>query len=107
MSTINYNLFADDPKKTGKEFKVIFRTKNIRKRNTSFLTCLNENIGLDMKVENATIYNSGGLLKSDYCEDTIIEYEFNINKDTDKVEYPPSLSLSKSFSSKYSFTLGI
>ena len=80
---INYNLFADDPKKTGKEFKVIFRTKNIRKRNTSFLTCLNEGIGLDMKVENATIYNSGGLLKSDYCEDTIIEYEFNINKDTD------------------------
>ena len=82
-AVINYNLFADDPKKTGKEFKVIFRTKNIRKRNTSFLTCINENIGLDMKVENATIYNSGGLLKSDYCEDTIIEYEFNINKDTD------------------------
>lgn len=82
-AVINYNLFADDPKKNGKEFKVIFRTKNIRKRDTSFLTCLSENIGLDMKVENATIYNSGGLLKSDYCEDTIIEYEFNINKDTD------------------------
>ena len=80
---INYNLFADDPKKTGKEFKVIFRTKNIRKRNTSFLTCLSENIGLDMKVENAVIYNSIGSLKSDYCEDRIIEYEFNINKDTD------------------------
>ena len=82
-AVINYNLFADDPKKTGKEFKVIFRTKNIRKRNTSFLTCMDDNIGLDMKVENATVYNSGGLLKSDYCEDTIIEYEFNINKDTD------------------------
>ena len=82
-ATINYNLFADDPKKTGKEFKAIFRTKNIRKRNTSFLTCLSENIGLDMKVENATVYNSGGHLRSDYCEDTIIEYEFNINKDTD------------------------
>ena len=82
-AVINYNLFADDPKKTGKEFKVIFRTKNIRKRDTSFLTCIDENIGLDMKVENATVYNSGGALKSDYCEDTIIEYEFNINKDTD------------------------
>lgn len=82
-AVINYNLFADDPKKTGKEFKVIFRTKNIRKRDTSFLTCIDENIGLDMKVEHATVYNSGGVLKSDYCEDTIIEYEFNINKDTD------------------------
>ena len=80
---IYYNLFADDPKKNGKEFKVIFRTKNIRKRDTSFLTCMNDNIGLDMKVENATLYNSGGLLRSDYCEDTIIEYEFNINKYTD------------------------
>ena len=82
-AVINYNLFADDPKKTGKEFKVIFRTKNIRKRNTSILTCMDSNIGLDMKVENATVYNSGGLLRSDYCEDTIIEYEFNINKDAD------------------------
>jgi hypothetical protein len=36
-----------------------------------------------MKVEHAMVYNSGGVLKSDYCEDTIIEYEFNINKDTD------------------------
>lgn len=82
-AVINYNLFADDPKKTGKEFKVIFRTKNIRKRDTSFLTCIDNNIGLDMKVEHASVYNSGGVLKSDYCEDTIIEYEFNINKDTD------------------------
>lgn len=82
-AVVNYNLFADDPKKTGKEFKVIFRTKNIRKRDTSFLTCMDSNIGLDMKVEYATVYNSGGALKSDYCEDTIIEYEFNINKDTD------------------------
>ena len=82
-AVINYNLFADDPKKTGKEFKAIFKTKNIRKRDTSFLTCMNNNIGLDMKVEYATVYDSGGSLKSDYCEDTIIEYEFNINKDTD------------------------
>jgi len=82
-ATINYNLFGDDPKKDGKEFKVIFRTKNIRKRDTSFLTCMNANIGLDMKIEHATIYESGGSLKSNYCEDTIVEYEFNINKYTD------------------------
>ena len=36
-AVINYNLFADDPKKNGKEFKVIFRTKNIRKRDTSLM----------------------------------------------------------------------
>lgn len=82
-AVINYNLFADDPKKNGKEFKAIFRTKNIRKRDTSFLNCMNDGIGLDMKVEYATVYDSAGSLKSNYCEDTIIEYEFNINKYTD------------------------
>ena len=82
-AVINYNLFADDPKKNGKEFKIIFRTKNIRKRDTSFLACMNDNIGLDMKVEHATIYESGGSLKSNYCENEIIEYEFNINKYAD------------------------
>ena len=82
-AVVNYNLFADDPKKNGKEFKAIFRTKNIRKRDTSFLSCLDNGIGLDMKVEHATVYDSAGSLKSNYCEDTIIEYEFNINKDTD------------------------
>lgn len=79
-ATINYNLFANDPKGVGKEFKVIFRTKNIRKRDTSFLKCMDQGIGLDMKIENATVYDSLGSLKSNYCEDAIIEYEFNINK---------------------------
>ena len=82
-AVINYNLFADDPKKNGKEFKAIFKTKNIRKRDTSFLNCMDDGIGLDMKVEHATVYDSAGSLKTHYCEDEIIEYEFNINKYTD------------------------
>lgn len=83
QAVIHYNLFADDPKKDGKEFKIIFRTRNIRRRDTSFLTCLDAGIGLDMKVEYSTLYETGGFLKTDYCEDEIIEYELNINKDAD------------------------
>ena len=82
-ATINYNLFADDPKKSGKEFKVIFKTTNIKNRNTSFISCMNNDIGLDMKVESANIYSSNNSLYSPYCEEDIIEFEFNINKDTD------------------------
>lgn len=82
-ATINYNLFADDPKKTGKEFKLIFKTTNVRKRSTSFLTCLDGGIGLDLKVESANIYSNNDSLYSPYCEDDVIEFEFNINKDTD------------------------
>ena len=82
-ATINYNLFADDPKKNGKEFKVVFKTTNIRKRDTSFISCMNNNIGLDMKVESANIYSSNNSLYSPYCEEDVIEFEFNINKNTD------------------------
>lgn len=82
-ATINYNLFADDPKKLGKEFKVIFKTTNVKRRDTSFITCMNDDIGLDMKIESANIHSSNNNLYSPYCEDDIIEFEFNINKDTE------------------------
>lgn len=82
-ATINYNLFADDAKANGKEFKVIFKTTNVKSRNTSFISCMDYGIGLDMKVESANIYSSNGNLYSPYCEDDVIEFEFNINKNTD------------------------
>lgn len=82
-ATINYNLFADDPKKNGKEFKVVFKTTNVKNRATSFISCMNNNIGIDMKIEDARIYSSNNNLYSPYCEDDIIEFEFNINKNTD------------------------
>lgn len=82
-ATINYNLFADDAKANGKEFKVIFKTTNVKNRNTSFISCMDYGIGLDMKVESANIYSSNGSLYSPYCEEDVIEFEFNINKNTD------------------------
>ena len=82
-ATINHNLFANDAKVNGKEFKVVFKTTNVKKRDTSFISCMNNNIGLDMKVESANIYSSNGSLYSPYCEEDIIEFEFNINKNTD------------------------
>jgi hypothetical protein len=44
---------------------------------------MDNGVGLDMKVEGATIYSSNKSLYSPYCEEDIIEFEFNINKDTD------------------------
>ena len=78
-ATIDYNLFADDAKTQGKEFKVVFKTSNIKNRNTSFISCMNSGIGLDMKVQDANIYSSNGSLYSPYCEEDVIEFEFNIN----------------------------
>ena len=82
-AVINYQLFADDAKENGKEFKIVFKTTNIKKRDTTFVSCLDNGIGLDMKVENAQIYSSNNNLYSPYCEEDIIEFEFNINKNSD------------------------
>lgn len=86
-ATINYNLFGSDydPKLLGKEFKFVFKTTNVKKRNSTFLSCINGTtpIGIDMKVESANIYASNKELYIPYCEEDIIEFEFNINKDTD------------------------
>lgn len=82
-ATFDYELFANDAKIDGKEFKVIFKTTNIKNRNTSFISCMDNGIGLDMKVENANIYSSNSSLYSPYCEEDIIEFEFNINASKD------------------------
>ena len=79
-ATIDYNLFNDDAKTNGKEFKVIFKTANVKNRATSFISCMDYGIGLDMKIESANIYSSNGSLNSPYCEEDIIEFEFNIYK---------------------------
>lgn len=80
---INYNLFADDARKNGKEFKVVFKTENVRKSDATFLTCESDGIGLQMNVHEAYIKSNVKSLYDPYSEEDIIEFEFNINKDTD------------------------
>lgn len=85
-ATISYNLFADDAKRNGKEFKLIFKTTNVAKSNATFLTCQSgttSNVGLQMNVHEAYIKSSAKSLYVPYSEEDVIEWEFNINKDTD------------------------
>ena len=83
---ISYNLFADDARRNGKEFKFIFKTTNVAKSDATFLTCQSGDstqIGLQMNVHEAYIKSSAKSLYVPYSEEDIIEWEFNINKDTD------------------------
>lgn len=85
-ATIDYKLFADDAKRNGKEFKLIFKTTNVRKSDATFLTCVDgttSKIGLQMNVHEAYVYGSADSLYLPYSEEDIIEFEININKDTD------------------------
>lgn len=83
---INYNLFADDARKNGKEFKIIFKTTNVSKSNATFLTCMSNDstkTGLQMNVHEAYIRSSLKELYVPYSEEDIIELDFNVIKDTD------------------------
>lgn len=87
---IDYQLFADDAKKYGKEFKLIFKTKNVANIDAIFLSCLDnttdkDHIGIEMGVHAARIYGQSNNLELSYSEEDVIEFEFNISKNTEKV----------------------
>ena len=107
-ATISYNLFADDARRNGKEFKLIFKTDNVAKSDAIFLTCQSANIGLQMNVHEAYIKSSAKSLYIPYSEGDIIEWEFNIAKDTDipiVMSYEDGTPCRPmSYTSDYSFT---
>lgn len=89
-AVIDYQLFADDAKLNGKEFKLVFKSTNVQSADAKFLTCIdnttgNDHIGIEMSVHEAYVYGKAGKLHLPYSEEDIIEFEFNINKNTDSV----------------------
>jgi hypothetical protein len=86
-ATIDYDLFGNttNPKDTGKEFKLIFKTEKVARPDATFLSCVDntnetDHIGIRMDVHEAFIYAKTGKLHLPYSEDDIIEFEFNISK---------------------------
>ena len=87
---IDYKLFADDAKRNGKEFKLVFKTTNVQNPEALFLTCMDnttgtDHIGVEMKVHEANVYAQSGKLNLPYSEEDIIEFEFNISKNTEEI----------------------
>jgi hypothetical protein len=89
-ATIDYKLFANDAKVYGKECKLVFKTKHVTNPDAVFLSCIDnktaqDHIGLKMGVHQANIYGQSGNLELAYSEEDIIEFEFNISKNTEAV----------------------
>ena len=87
-ATIDYELFGDDAKTFGKEFKLVFKTTNVADPEAVFLSCVDnttdkDHIGIQMGVQKANIYGQSNNLELVYSEDDVIEFEFNISKATD------------------------
>lgn len=81
--TIPYELFATNLKTSGACCKIIFEASNCRDYDAQVLACYNNSInkGLRLNAQNGIIQYTGGELDVQYCEDTYIEYEFNIDDD--------------------------
>ena len=89
-ATIDYQLFADDAKKNGKEMKLVFKTTNVAKPDATFLSCIDnttdsDHIGIQMDVHETFIYGQAGRLHLPYSEEDVIEFEFNISKNTEAI----------------------
>lgn len=87
---IDYEMFADDAKRNGKEMKLIFKTTNVQSADAQFMSCIDDttgtdHIGIEMFTHEAYIYGSADKLNLKYSEDDIIEFEFNITKNTESV----------------------
>ena len=82
-ATFNYNLFGTDPKTQGMEFKLIFKTTNVKSADAQFLSCVDgyagSNVGLQMNTHEAYLRSSSDSLYIPYSEEDKIEFEFNIN----------------------------
>lgn len=89
-ATIDYKLFANEAKVSGKEVKLVFKTKNVSNPDAIFLSCVDnttakDHIGLTMGVHAAHVYGKNGNLELAYSEEDAIEFEFNISRDTEAV----------------------
>lgn len=85
---INYELFGDDAKSNGKQFKLIFKTENVANTDATFLSCVSDptgtgKIGIEMKSQLATIYAKAESLPLPYAEEEVIEFEFNISSSSE------------------------
>ena len=83
---IPYKIFSEDLKTDGACFKMIFKASNCRDYDAVVIDCMNNNRGLSLKAQGCEIKSLSNSLIAKYCEDSYIEYEFDVCKYSSNVE---------------------
>lgn len=78
--TVNYKLFGDEARVNGKSFKVIFKVKNSRDYDASFLNCMSGGIGISLGANKGTISSEQNTISVQYAEDSYVEFEFDVRR---------------------------
>lgn len=81
-ATLDYRLFADDTKKTGKNFKFIYKCTNVKDYDAQVLSCLNSGIGYVVQAQNVKLSSEQNYIEVPAVEDRYIEMELNILPDS-------------------------
>ena len=78
---------ASDPKRDGREFKLVYRVSNVRNVNATVLSCFDDDSGIGFKINahEAYINSSSSQLYAPLAEEDIIEFEFDLTKSTSEV----------------------
>lgn len=84
--TFDRSIFADDAMRNGKEIKFIFKATNCRNYDAKIGSCLSDGIGIELQAQKATISSEQTTMEAQYCEDSRIEMDINIEPDsTDRI----------------------
>lgn len=78
---------ASDPKRDGREFKLVYKVSNVRDVTTTVVSCFDDASGIGFKVNahEAYINSSSSQLYAPLDEEDIIEFEFDLTKATSEV----------------------
>lgn len=81
-AVLNFNMFGDDARKTGKEIKVIYKVENCSDFNATAVSCFSGGIGLRLKANAAVLNSEQSALEMQTCEGMRTELDVNIEPDT-------------------------
>ena len=81
--TLNYPLFSGDTRRTGKEFKVVYKIENSSNKDAVGVDCMSANIGFSAHANNIYLSGNQTKVKLSVCEDEKVELDVNIQQDTE------------------------
>lgn len=80
--TINHNLFGTDARANGKNIKFIYKIENASDFNGEAISCMNNDIGLSIAANSASIQTEQTSMVLPTCEGYKTELELNIEPDS-------------------------
>lgn len=81
-AVLNFNMFGDDARKTGKEVKVIYKVENCSDFDAVAVSCFSGGIGMQLKANAVSVNSEQSVLDMQTCEGMRTELDINIEPDT-------------------------